>query len=53
LIFRARTFRRGLLAKLGRRHAEKIYQDPDARHVGYIVAGDWWEGYELTPMGLA
>jgi hypothetical protein len=50
LIFRAKTFRAGLLRELRRKHADKIYWDPGAKHVGYIVAGDWWDGYELIPL---
>jgi hypothetical protein len=32
------------------KHADKIYRDPDARHVGYIVSGHWYEVMKLSPM---
>ena len=37
--------RKELLAKLGAKHAEKIYVDKtDGRtvHVGYVIGGSWW-----------
>jgi hypothetical protein len=40
-----------LLAKCGRRHADKMYVDNastgEARHIGYIVAGEWFTVYEV------
>lgn len=44
--------RKELLNKLGERHAEKIYRDKkDGRtvSVGYIVRGEWFTFYNLTP----
>jgi hypothetical protein len=32
------------------KHADKIYRDPDARHVGYIVAGHWYEVLRISPL---
>lgn len=42
--------RKQLLEKLGRKHADKIYcdsKDGQTRHVGYIVAGAWWNIWEV------
>ena len=39
--------RKELLALHGRKHAAKMYRDPDARHVGYVIAGHWYEVFEL------
>ena len=39
-----------LLAKCDRKHASKMYIDTtsgDVRHVGYIVAGEWFNVYEV------
>jgi hypothetical protein len=38
-----------LLDKLGRKHAERIYNDgtESTVHTGYIVAGSWWTIYEV------
>lgn len=36
--------RKALLAKLGRRHADKMFIDTksgESKHVGYIIAGLW------------
>jgi hypothetical protein len=33
--------RKDLLERLGARHADKMYCDPDARHIGYVVRGLW------------
>jgi hypothetical protein len=34
----------------GVKHADKIYRGPDARHVGYVVAGHWYEVLKITPL---
>ena len=31
-------------------HADKMYRDPDAGHVGYLVSGHWYEVMKLSPM---
>lgn len=36
-----------LLEKLCAKGARKIYRDPDARHVGYIVQGRWFDIFEV------
>ena len=44
--------RKELLNKLGESHAEKIYRDKkdgQTVHVGYIVRGEWYTFYNLTP----
>lgn len=45
--------RKGLLEKLGRKHAAKMYRDTGdggAVHVGWIIARLWLTVYEVTPM---
>ena len=39
--------RQELLEQLGRKHCDKMYCDPDARHVGYIIARRWINVYEV------
>lgn len=41
--------RKDLLARLYRSHADKMYQDPDGRHVGYVIGGLWLTLYKVTP----
>lgn len=44
--------RKELLDKLGGGHADRIYIDKKnggTVHVGYIVRGDWWSFYNVTP----
>jgi hypothetical protein len=42
--------RKELLDKLGRSHADKVYIDTKSgvKHIGYIVAGQWFTFYNLT-----
>lgn len=45
--------RKDLCEKLGRSHAEKIYidgKDGKSYHVGYLIAGEWLEVYEVKPL---
>lgn len=45
--------RKGLLERLDRKHADRIYVDKrDGRsvHVGWIVAGQWWTVYRVERM---
>ena len=44
--------RKELLKFCCRRHADKIYHDRDNKtfHVGYIIAGYWWNLYEMIPL---
>lgn len=39
-----------LLEKCGRKHSQPIYCDPNARHVGWVVAQEWFDVYELFPL---
>lgn len=42
--------RKTLLEKLGRKHAFKVFRDTkdgNAVHVGYCVAGRWFDVYEV------
>ena len=39
--------RKELCEQLGRKHVSKMYCDPDARHVGYIIAGRWINIYRI------
>ncbi len=44
--------RKELLEYFGRKHADKVYldsKDGGAEHVGYVVAGEWFQVYKLTP----
>jgi hypothetical protein len=43
--------RKDLLARLGRKHAAKIYCDTTngSKHVGYVVAGNWITVYRVLP----
>uniref|UniRef100_A0A6M3L1V8 Uncharacterized protein n=1 Tax=viral metagenome TaxID=1070528 RepID=A0A6M3L1V8_9ZZZZ len=41
-----------LMRRLGRKSARKVYVDTTdgaTYHTGYIVAGAWWNLYEVTP----
>lgn len=52
LILEGKHPRKELLDKLDGSRAEKIYRDKkDGRsvHVGYIVRGEWFTFYNLTP----
>lgn len=42
--------RKVLLERFGRKRADKMYRDPHARHVGWIVAGHWIEVYGLVAL---
>lgn len=45
--------RKGLLQKLGRKHADRVFcdgRDGKTYHVGYVVAGQWWRIYRVEPM---
>lgn len=45
--------RKGLLERLDRKHASKVYVDKkDGRsvHIGWIVAGRWFTVYEVKRM---
>jgi hypothetical protein len=42
--------RKELTEYFGVKHADKMYCDPDARHIGYIVAGHWYEVMKISPM---
>lgn len=41
--------RQGLLRRLGRKRASKVYVDRGGKtfHIGYVVAGEWWTVYEV------
>lgn len=43
----------GILDHMGRKHADKVYRDdPDtgkALHTGYIVGGECFDIFEVTP----
>jgi len=42
--------RKDLMARTGSRHAEKMYvdcKDMTARHVGYVIGGNWWTVYAV------
>jgi len=41
--------RRDLCRRLGRSHVGKMYVDPGARHIGYVIAGLWLEVLEVVP----
>ena len=43
----ARPPRAQLLDKLGAKHADKVYVDPDAKHIGYIVNKRWFTIYNV------
>ena len=48
--------RKDLLARLGRRHAEKMYCDTTngkTRHKGYVIAGLWLSVYRVSPWQTA
>lgn len=48
--------RAGLLERLCRKHAQKMYcdmADGTSKHIGYIIAGLWCRVYEVTPMRRA
>jgi hypothetical protein len=44
--------RKELTEYFGVKHAEKIYRDTDegVKHVGYIVAGHWYQVMRLSPL---
>jgi hypothetical protein len=42
--------RKELMELHGVKHADKIYRDPGARHVGYVVAGHWYEVLKIQPL---
>lgn len=44
--------RKTLLARLGRKHASKMYRDTPRGtfHVGYVIAGRWFTLYRVEPM---
>jgi hypothetical protein len=42
--------RKELLELYHRKHADKIYCDPDSRHIGWIVAGHWFIVHKLSPL---
>ena len=47
--------RKELLAKLCRKHADKVYvdgEDGEPQHVGYIIAGQWFTLYKVSGRGL-
>ena len=39
--------RKALLERFGLSSAKKMYRDPDARHVGYILRDRWIELYSV------
>ena len=44
--------RRDLLARLGYKHAAKMYRDTKgggARHAGYVIGGLWLSVYSVLP----
>ena len=46
------TPRKELLARLNRKHAERMYVDaPNGKieHVGYVIAGEWLRVYQVQP----
>lgn len=48
--------RKGLLEKLGRKHASKMYVDKadgTTKHVGWIIGGLWLTVYEVRRMERA
>ena len=45
--------RKELMERSGVKHADKMYRnnpDGSARHVGYVVAGNWWEVLKVEPL---
>lgn len=53
LVYRSTSARKGLLEELGRSSARKIYRDKkdgSSRHVGWIVAGRWFDVFEMIPL---
>jgi hypothetical protein len=45
--------RRDLCARLGRKHADRMYRDTatgEAQHVGYVIAGRWLSVYRVEPL---
>jgi hypothetical protein len=48
--------RKDLMERIGRRHAEKMYQDRKdgtSHHVGYVVGGHWCTVYRVERMDHA
>lgn len=43
--------RKTLLARLGRRHADKMYHDTPkgTEHIGYVIGGRWWTLFKVEP----
>ena len=42
--------RKDLMERGGVHHAEKMYvdrKDGSAKHVGYVIGGDWWTVYAV------
>jgi hypothetical protein len=42
--------RKDILERMGKTHASKMYiddKDGNAKHVGYIVGGEWFTVYEI------
>jgi len=53
LVYKSRGPRAGLLRALGRKHADPIYRDRAdgrPRSVGWVVAGVWWDVFQLVPL---
>lgn len=42
--------RQWLLDHFCRQRAQKMYRDPNARHVGWIIAGHWLEVFRVFPL---
>lgn len=47
--FSTRYPRKWLMDYYGVKHADKIYRG-DGDHVGWIINGNWFEVFELTPL---
>ena len=47
--------RKALLARLGRKHADKQYVDRDGKvyHTGYVIGGLWLTLFKITPFERA
>ena len=48
--------RKALLAKLGRKHAERMYvdgHDGKSYHIGWIIGGLWLTVYRVEPLRKA
>jgi len=42
--------RKELLHNFGRQHALKMYCDPHAEHIGWIIAGHWLRVYRVSAL---